>query len=74
MFEREFFPIYAANAKVQSWDIYACVRQVLDVLDPIDEPLPEAFLREHDLISEDEALRAIHMAEKAAERDAAMAR
>ncbi|MCW2564572.1 MAG: ATP-dependent helicase RecG, partial [Mycobacterium sp.] len=41
VFEREFFPIYPANAKVQSWDIYACVRQVLAVLDPIDEPLPE---------------------------------
>ncbi len=35
-FERDFFPIYPASAKVQSWDIYACVRQVLAVLDPID--------------------------------------
>ena len=34
-FERDFFPIYPASAKVQSWDIYACVRQVLDVLDPV---------------------------------------
>ena len=24
-FEQEFFPIYPASAKVQSWDIYACV-------------------------------------------------
>ena len=47
-FEREFFPIYAANAKVQSWDIYACVRQVLDVLDPVDEPLPESFVRQRE--------------------------
>jgi ATP-dependent DNA helicase RecG len=74
VFARDFLPIYAANSKVQSWDIYACVRQVLDVLDPIDEPLPESFLREHNLIGEDEALRAIHIAEKAAERDAAIAR
>ncbi|MFI5507328.1 ATP-dependent DNA helicase RecG [Mycobacterium sp. NPDC051804] len=74
LFDRDFFPIYPANSKVQSWDIYACVRQVLDVLDPMEEPLPEAFLREHHLIGEDEALRAIHMAEKAAERDAAIAR
>ena len=71
MFEREFFPIYPANTKVQSWDIYACVRQVLDVLDPIEEPLPESFLRQHNLISEDEALRAIHLAENAVERDRA---
>ena len=73
-FEREFFPIYPASAKVQSWDIYACVRQVLDVLDPIEEPLPESFLRQRNLISEDEALRAIHLAENAAERDRARER
>lgn len=73
-FERDFFPIYPANKKVQSWDIYACVRQVLDVLDPIPEPLPGSFLQEHNLIDEDTALRAIHIAEKAAERDAAIAR
>jgi ATP-dependent DNA helicase RecG len=71
VFEREFFPIYPANAKVQSWDIYACVRQVLDVLDPIEEPLPESFLRQRNLISEDEALRAVHLAENAVERDRA---
>jgi ATP-dependent DNA helicase RecG len=70
-FEREFFPIYPASAKVQSWDIYACVRQVLDVLDPIEEPIPEAFVRQSNLISEDEALRAIHLAGNAAERDRA---
>ena len=73
-FERDFFPIYPASKKVQSWDIYACVRQVLDVLDPIEEPLPESFLRQHNLMAEDEALRAIHTAEKAAERDAARRR
>ncbi|MGX9790747.1 ATP-dependent DNA helicase RecG [Mycobacterium sp. MMS18-G62] len=74
VFERDFFPIYPANKKVQSWDIYACVRQVLDVLDPIDDPLPESFLRQHNLMSEDEALRAIHLAENAVERDRARGR
>ncbi|OBG13351.1 ATP-dependent DNA helicase RecG [Mycolicibacterium celeriflavum] len=73
-FERDFFPIYPACKKVQTWEIYACVRQVLDVLDPIPEPLPETFLRQHDLITEDRALRAVHTAEKSAERDAAIAR
>ncbi len=73
-FDRDFFPIYPATAKLQTWEIYACVRQVLDVLDPIPEPLPESFLREHNLISEDQALRAIHTAERAVERDAAVAR
>jgi ATP-dependent DNA helicase RecG len=74
VFEREFFPIYAANKKVQTWEIYACVRQVLDVLDPIEEPLPESFLRKHNLITEDQALRAIHVAENTAERERAQAR
>jgi len=31
-YQRHFFPIYAASAKLQSWTIFACVRQVLDVL------------------------------------------
>lgn len=73
-FEREFFPIYPASAKVQSWDIYACVRQVLDVLDPVPETLPDTVLRERDLISEDAALRAIHLAENDAEREQARER
>ncbi len=73
-FERQFFPIYNANKKVQTWEIYACVRQVLDVLDPIEEPLPESILQQRNLISEDEALRAIHLAENTAERERAQAR
>ncbi len=73
-FERDFFPIYPASAKVQSWDIYACVRQVLDVLDPVVDPLPESILRQRNLISEDEALRAIHLAEKEADRERARER
>ncbi|HEX3546291.1 MAG TPA: ATP-dependent DNA helicase RecG [Mycobacterium sp.] len=73
-FDREFFPIYPASAKLQTWEIYACVRQVLDVLDAVEDPLPESFLRQHNLISEDRAFRAIHLAENAVEREAAVAR
>jgi ATP-dependent DNA helicase RecG len=73
-FERDFFPIYPANKKVQTWEIYACVRQVLDVLDPVDDPLPKSFLRQHSLITEDQALRAVHLAENAMEREAAVTR
>jgi ATP-dependent DNA helicase RecG len=72
--KRDFFPIYPASAKVQSWDIYACVRQVLAVLDPIADPLPEGVLRQWDLMSEDQALRAIHLAENADERERARER
>jgi ATP-dependent DNA helicase RecG len=67
-FERRFFPIYPASTKLQSWDIFACVRQVLEVLDPVDDPLPAELRAKHGLISEDEALRAIHLAESEHER------
>jgi ATP-dependent DNA helicase RecG len=73
-FERDYFPIYPANRKLQSWDIYACVQQVINVLDPIPEMLPESFLQEHDLVFEDSALRDIHLAESAADRDRARER
>ncbi|WP_319455475.1 MULTISPECIES: ATP-dependent DNA helicase RecG [unclassified Mycobacterium] len=73
-FERDFFPIYAASAKVQSWDVYACVRQVLAVLDPVPDPLPDDVRRQWDLCSEDEALRAIHLAERVEDRERARTR
>jgi len=73
-FERDFFPIYPASAKVQSWDLYACIRQVLDVLDPIVDPLPESVRRQWDLCSEDEALRGIHLAERVEDRERSRAR
>ena len=74
VFERDFFPIYPASAKLQSWDIYACIRQVLAVLDPIPDPLPESVVQQRNLVSEDTALRAIHVAEKETERDRAAER
>ena len=73
-FERDFFPIYASRAKLQSWDIYACVCQVLDVIDPILEPLPETFVQHYDLMSEDAALRAIHVGENENDRQRARER
>ena len=74
VFERDFFPIYPASAKLQSWDIYACIRQVLAVLDPVDDPLPEDALRERNLVGEDWALRAVHQSENADEREQAFDR
>ncbi|MBS9534243.1 ATP-dependent DNA helicase RecG [Mycobacterium sp. M1] len=70
-FERSCYPIYAATTKVQSWDIFRCIRQVLQVLDPVPETLPEAVLRERGLIGEDQALRDIHLAETKERRDRA---
>ncbi|AWT53355.1 ATP-dependent DNA helicase RecG [Mycolicibacterium smegmatis] len=73
-FEKEFFPIYTASAKMQSWDIYRCIRQVLAVLDPIPDPLPKSFVQQRGLMSEDQALRAIHLAANSTERDRARER
>lgn len=73
-FERDYFPIYAATSKVQTWEIYACIRQTLAVLDPVPETLPDWFVREHNLMSEDEALRAVHISENEADRARAIER
>ncbi|HXO11044.1 MAG TPA: ATP-dependent DNA helicase RecG, partial [Mycobacterium sp.] len=73
-FERTFYPIYPASAKLQSWDIFNCVRQVLEVLDPIADPLPEKLCAANNLVSEDQALRAIHLAENDADRQRARER
>ncbi len=61
--ERGCYPIYPASTKLQTWDIFRCVRQVLEMLDPVPEPLPEALLAERGLTGEDQALRDIHLSE-----------
>ncbi len=67
-FQSHFFPIYPASAKLQSWNIFASVRQVLAVLDPVADPLPADLRAKFGLMSEDEALRAIHLSESEPER------
>ncbi|MFI5779195.1 ATP-dependent DNA helicase RecG [Nocardia sp. NPDC051570] len=62
-FEREYIPVYAATAKVQSWDVLACVRQVLDQLDPIDDPLSTDIREDRGLMAISDALRLIHLPE-----------
>ncbi|MEU4319752.1 ATP-dependent DNA helicase RecG [Nocardia fluminea] len=60
-FEREFVPVYPATAKVQSWDLLACIRQILDQLDSIEDPLPADLREERQLLPLSEALRLIHL-------------
>ncbi|MGW5753394.1 ATP-dependent DNA helicase RecG [Nocardia rhamnosiphila] len=62
-FDREFIPVYPATAKVQSWEILACVRQVLDQLDPLADPLPAEVRDERELMPVGDALRLIHLPE-----------
>ncbi|MFI6999649.1 ATP-dependent DNA helicase RecG [Nocardia sp. NPDC050175] len=72
--EREFIPVYPATAKVQSWDVLACVRQVLDQLDPIDDPLPDAIRDDRSLMKISDALRLIHLPEHKADIEQAQQR
>ncbi len=60
IFDRAFLPVYPATSKIESWDVYSCVRQVLDQLDPVHEVLPQDLRDSLDLIGLDEALRTIH--------------
>ncbi|MFE7742453.1 ATP-dependent DNA helicase RecG [Nocardia sp. NPDC057455] len=69
--EREFIPVYPATAKVQSWDVLACVRQVLDQLDPLEDPLPEDMRAERALPHLSDALRLVHLPERKSDIDQA---
>ncbi len=53
--------MYPATRDVESWTVMRCVRQVLDQLDSVDDPLPDGVRSEHSLIGLDEALRTIHL-------------
>ncbi|EME16108.1 ATP-dependent DNA helicase RecG [Rhodococcus triatomae] len=63
IFDRELIPIYRSTRDVETWTIARCVRQVLDQLDVVPDPLPEATRRDMDLIDLDEALRLVHQPE-----------
>ncbi|QIS05285.1 ATP-dependent DNA helicase RecG [Nocardia brasiliensis] len=72
--EREFIPVYPATAKVQSWDVLACIRQVLDQLDPIDDPVPDDIRADRSLMKISDALRLIHLPERKTDIDQARER
>jgi len=61
VFERSLIPMYRATRDVESWTVLRCVRQVLDQLDTVDDPLPEEVRSEHGLLGLDAALRAVHL-------------
>lgn len=61
IFDRALIPMYPATRDVESWTVMRCVRQVLDQLDSVDDPLPDGVRSEHSLIGLDAALRTIHM-------------
>jgi len=65
-------PLYPATKNLQSWVILRCVRQVLDQLDPVADPLPAELVTARGAADLDTALRLIHRPET--ERDVERAR
>ncbi|HVL84563.1 MAG TPA: ATP-dependent DNA helicase RecG [Pseudonocardia sp.] len=71
---RPFLTVYPATAKLQSWEIGNCVRQVLDLLDDPPDPLPPAIRRTERLTDLGWALRRIHLPDTEADIAAARER
>ncbi|MPY99049.1 MAG: ATP-dependent DNA helicase RecG [Actinophytocola sp.] len=59
-FVGEIIPVYPAAEGMQSWVIARCVRQVLDMVEIDDDPMPPELLAARGLASLDTALRLIH--------------
>ncbi|MGU3434235.1 ATP-dependent DNA helicase RecG [Actinomycetes bacterium M1A6_2h] len=74
MFELPFLPMYAATKEVESWTFLRCVRQVMDQLDLVEDPLPDTLRAEHGLMDLDDALRTVHFPTTKADIDRARER
>ncbi|MGD9525986.1 ATP-dependent DNA helicase RecG [Pseudonocardia sp.] len=72
--ERPFLAVYAATARLRSWEIGRCVRQVLEVLDDPADPLPVELRRAEGLPELGRALRRIHLPESEDDHRAARRR
>ncbi|HEV3356515.1 MAG TPA: ATP-dependent DNA helicase RecG [Pseudonocardiaceae bacterium] len=59
-FAAAILPVYPAAAGLPSWSIGRCVRQVLDIWDGAQDPLPEFFRSRHHLLPFADAIRSIH--------------
>lgn len=59
-FAGALIPVYPAAAAVPTWVIARCVKLVLDLLEPPEDPLPATVRASRNLIGLGEALRDIH--------------
>ncbi len=66
-FTRPLIPVYPATKDLTSWAIQMCVRQVFDVLDDPNDPLPPSLLAQHRLPELGAALRAVHRSDNRVE-------
>ncbi len=63
LFARRLIPVYPAAGDVRTWTISGSIERVLDVLDPVPEPLPDGIRARHGLLGFDAALRGMHQPE-----------
>ncbi|MGA9311252.1 MAG: ATP-dependent DNA helicase RecG, partial [Pseudonocardiaceae bacterium] len=73
-FSRALIPVYPATKDLPSWTIQLCVRQVFDVLDDPEDPLPTELRARHQLLELGAALRAVHRCDDRAQIAAAQRR
>ncbi len=73
-FSRALIPVYPATKELTSWAIQLCVRQVFDLLDDPEDPLPAELRARHRLPALGAALRAVHRSDLRAEIGAAQRR
>ena len=67
-------PVYLDVPGLRSWAIAKAVRMVFDVLDEVEDPLPEDLRRRRDLPPLRDAYRMLHLPESWAERDTGLRR
>jgi len=70
----QLIPVYPASSGIQSWTIARCLRLVLDLVDAVEDPMPEAMRERRGLIGLAEAWRKIHQPESMADVDLARLR
>ncbi|MDQ3901139.1 MAG: ATP-dependent DNA helicase RecG [Actinomycetota bacterium] len=73
-FARPLIPVYPATKDLPSWTIQLCVRQVFDLLDDPQDPLPAQLRARYRLPELGAALRAVHRSNDRAEISAAQRR
>jgi ATP-dependent DNA helicase RecG len=59
-FLAEMIPVYPAAQGVPTWSIVKCVRQVLDTLDAVEDPMPPELLKRYGFAGLEDAMRNIH--------------
>ncbi|WP_116706865.1 ATP-dependent DNA helicase RecG [Actinomycetospora cinnamomea] len=67
-------PVYPATRRLRSWQVMMAVRQVLDLLDEPEDPLPDTLRAAHGLASLGDALRRVHLPDTYEEQRAARRR